>query len=162
MAQPRIYLAGPEVFRPDAIFEGHRLKKLCAAHGLTGIYPLDEPAQDALSIFHGCIGAIDRCSMMVANISPFRGPHMDPGTAFEIGYAIAKGVPVIGWTSCPGEMQQRIEHVIAEGMLWDKAGHQVEEFGLTENLMITVPMIELCDSVEDAIRAAANHLSKGR
>ncbi|MFG1461792.1 nucleoside 2-deoxyribosyltransferase [Xanthobacter sp. DSM 24535] len=162
MAQPKIYLAGPEVFRADAIFEGYRLKKLCADHGLTGLFPLDEPAQDALSIYQGCIGAIDRCSMMVANISPFRGPHMDPGTAFEIGYAIAKGIPVVGWTNCPGEMHERIEHESAEGMRWDRAGHQVEEFGLTENLMITVSMLALCDSAEEAIRAAANHLSKGR
>ena len=38
----RIYLAGPGVFRPDALEQGERLKALCAEFGFIGLYPLDK------------------------------------------------------------------------------------------------------------------------
>jgi nucleoside 2-deoxyribosyltransferase len=37
----QVYLAGPDVFLPDAIEIGRRKVELCARHGLTGLYPLD-------------------------------------------------------------------------------------------------------------------------
>ena len=37
----RIYLAGPEVFLPDATAFGRRKVEICAAHGLEGVFPLD-------------------------------------------------------------------------------------------------------------------------
>ena len=37
----KIYLAGPDVFLPDAIEIGRRKADICARHGLTGLYPLD-------------------------------------------------------------------------------------------------------------------------
>lgn len=36
-----IYLAGPDVFRPDALTHGQNLKALCAEFGHRGLYPLD-------------------------------------------------------------------------------------------------------------------------
>ncbi|PKG14950.1 nucleoside 2-deoxyribosyltransferase, partial [Pseudomonas aeruginosa] len=36
-----IYLAGPDVFRPDAEAHGETLKALCAEFGFVGLYPLD-------------------------------------------------------------------------------------------------------------------------
>ena len=44
-------------------------------------------------IFHGCRDAIDRCACMVALLE---GSQVDDGTAWEIGYAYAKGIPVYG------------------------------------------------------------------
>ena len=41
MPPPRIYLAGPEVFLPDALEVGARKAALCGAHGLEGVFPLD-------------------------------------------------------------------------------------------------------------------------
>ena len=38
---PRIYLAGPDVFLPDAVAMGEAKKRLCAARGLAGAFPLD-------------------------------------------------------------------------------------------------------------------------
>ena len=54
----KIYLAGPDVFLPDAVELGRRKVALCARHGLTGLYPLDNAvdlaAKDAsLQIFRG-------------------------------------------------------------------------------------------------------------
>ena len=39
------------------------------------------------AIFDANIQKIDECSAVIANITPFRDPGMDAGTAFEIGYA---------------------------------------------------------------------------
>jgi nucleoside 2-deoxyribosyltransferase len=59
----KIYLAGPDVFLHDAVDIGRRKVDVCAGHGLTGLYPLDNTvdlaaqgltAQDAsLRIFRG-------------------------------------------------------------------------------------------------------------
>ena len=54
----KIYLAGPDVFLPDAIEIGRRKAAICARYGLTGLYPLDNAvdlaATDAsLAIFKG-------------------------------------------------------------------------------------------------------------
>jgi nucleoside 2-deoxyribosyltransferase len=37
----KIYLAGPDVFLPDAIAIGQRKREICQRHGVTGLYPLD-------------------------------------------------------------------------------------------------------------------------
>ena len=37
----KIYLAGPEVFLPDAVGIGQAKKRLCAAYGFEGLYPFD-------------------------------------------------------------------------------------------------------------------------
>jgi nucleoside 2-deoxyribosyltransferase len=41
MAPPRIYLAGPEVFLPDALAVGAHKVAVCAEFGLQGVFPLD-------------------------------------------------------------------------------------------------------------------------
>ena len=91
----KIYLAGPEVFFPAPQKEGQRLKDICADHGFEGVFPLDgEVGMESLAaweiagaIFDANIQKIDQCSAVIANMTPFRGPGMDGGTAFEIGYA---------------------------------------------------------------------------
>ena len=37
----KVYLAGPDVFLPDAIETGRAKVDLCAAYGLTGRFPLE-------------------------------------------------------------------------------------------------------------------------
>src|SRR5690606_8586836 len=37
-----LYLAGPDVFRPDARERGRELKALCAEFGIEGLFPLDQ------------------------------------------------------------------------------------------------------------------------
>ena len=42
----KIYLAGPDVFLPDAVAMGQRKREICARHGLVGLFPLDnDPGQ---------------------------------------------------------------------------------------------------------------------
>ena len=112
-----IYLAGPTVFEPDpdAIFA--TMKALCARHGVTGLSPLDN--QVGLDTAPGLalatqIVAADIALMHQADGGVFcldgfrRGPEMDPGTAFEIGYMHALGKPLAGWTRDTRDYPERV------------------------------------------------------
>lgn len=158
---PVIYLAGPEVFRPDALAEGERLKALCSEAGLAGLYPLDgapPEGETAVAIRTRCIAGIERAHALVANISPFRGAHMDPGTAWEIGYAQARGKPVYLWSADTRSMRERVPATHGPNGWRDGDGHLVEDFGQTENLMICGPDAVVHASPEAAIAAAADSL----
>ena len=87
----KIYLAGPDVFLPDAVEIGRRKVEICARHGLTGLYPLDNAidlsARDAsLDIFRGNEAMMIEADAIIANLTPFRGPGADAGTVYELGY----------------------------------------------------------------------------
>ncbi|USS88421.1 nucleoside 2-deoxyribosyltransferase [Fructilactobacillus hinvesii] len=48
----------------------------------------------ATAIYHTDVSNIDAAEAVVA-ILDFEGEHVDSGTAFEIGYAVQKGTPVV-------------------------------------------------------------------
>ena len=97
----RIYLAGP-LF---TIQERRANRELASAiereyPGCRVLLPQDFKHDDKFNdqrafgyIFKGCIEGIDACQTMVAWLD---GPDSDSGTSFEVGYAYAKGMPVIG------------------------------------------------------------------
>lgn len=152
---PSVYLAGPDVFYADARKVGNELNAMCAQAGLEGLFPLDneipKDTQDlARVIFEKNREMIERCDGVVANISPFRGPNMDPGTSWEIGYAMALAKPVWVYTTANGNMADRVT---------DLGGFEkVENFGMPENLMICIPAKRpFYDTPEQAIAAAAKH-----
>lgn len=138
LPRPKIYLAGPDVFRADAKLHGQRLKDAVFAAGGEPLWPFDnevagEGATAAEEIFAGNCAMLQACAAVVANISPFRGPNMDPGTAFEIGYAIALGKPVVLYSYA--FIRDFAERTNAMALaLGDYP--TVENFGLTDNLMI--------------------------
>lgn len=142
-----LYLAGFDVFRPDAAAYGRSLKALCAQHGLEGLYPLDNCAPSGLHgraladwIFRGNIELIRRADGVMANLNPFRGAEPDSGTAFEVGYAIAMNKPVWAYTS----VDRSIVEQVATGQACDASGprhvdangYSVEDFGMNLNLML--------------------------
>ncbi len=125
----RIYLAGPEVFLPDARFVGDAKKALCTRLGHQGVFPLDEDGPgDWRSIAARCEAMIRRCDALVANLSPFRGTGADPGTVYELGFAAARGLPVRGYTGDARVLKDRVG-ACPHGMA-------IEDFGLAENLML--------------------------
>ena len=145
----RIYLAGPDVFRPDAAEHGRRLVALCAEHGFEAVFPLSAslpelptPQELAAHIFRANLAHIDACDAVLANLDFFRGAEPDSGTCFEVGYAVARGKRVIGYVPEPGTFAQRIRarlpHAVGDG-LRDANGWELEEFGLPLNLMLGVP-----------------------
>ncbi|WP_222432858.1 nucleoside 2-deoxyribosyltransferase [Caenimonas sedimenti] len=147
----RLYLAGPDVFRPDPLEHGRRLTALCAAHGFEGIFPytaqlpahLQAPREQAEHIYRINIAHIEACDAVLANLDFFRGPEPDSGTCFEVGYAVARGKPVVGYVAEAGSFAQRIRqrypHAVAPGGTVDTSGWSLEEFGLPLNLMLAVP-----------------------
>ncbi|UOK70328.1 nucleoside 2-deoxyribosyltransferase [Ancylobacter polymorphus] len=144
----RLYLAGPDVFRPDAAEQGERLRRLCAAAGAEGLFPLHAEGVD---IRRACLEMLDTADAVIANITPFRGTHMDPGTAFEIGYAEARGTPVFFWSADPRPLKERHPSG-ADGR--DGEGYLVEDWGKTENLMIVPDGRVVGASAEEAIAEA--------
>ena len=145
----RVYLAGPDVFRPDAAAYGRMLVALCAYFGFAGVFPLDDalagglaPREAARRIYQASVAHIDNCDAVLANLDFFRGPEPDSGTCFEVGYAVARGKPVIGYIPEGGSFAERIRSRYPEALgegLADRAGWQLEEFGLPLNLMLGVP-----------------------
>ncbi|MFP3741650.1 nucleoside 2-deoxyribosyltransferase [Achromobacter sp. SIMBA_011] len=142
----RVYLAGFDVFLPDAVAHGERLKALAAAHGFEGLYPLDNAAPVGLSgaalaqwIYRANVAMIQRADLVMANLNTFRGAEPDSGTAFEVGYAIALGKPVWGYTAQAGSVRQQVAVGVAADdpdRAVDAQGCTVEDFGLNLNLML--------------------------
>ena len=141
----KIYLAGPDVFLPDAVEIGRRKVEICAAHGLTGLYPLDNKvdlaAPDAsLQIFGGNEAMIGEADAIIANLTPFRGPGADPGTAWELGAMAARRKFCLGYSNDPSVYADRVkrftEVTAHDGHLIDSDGLTVEDFGLNDNLMM--------------------------
>jgi nucleoside 2-deoxyribosyltransferase len=146
----RVYLAGPDVFLPDAEARGAALKSICAQHGLTGVFPLDSlpdepPAWADLPQCRRialCNEAhIRGCHALIANLTPFRGPSADAGTVFELGFMRALGRPVFAWSNTEIPFTARTLDAISatrapDGTWRDGEGLLIEEFGCTDNLMI--------------------------
>lgn len=137
----RLYLAGPDVFAPDAPARFAAMRTACESRGFEPLTPVDTALPEGLQgramatfIKQANIELIRRCDAVVANVSPFRGPNMDPGTAWEIGFAEALGRPVILWSETAALLVARTP---GNGVT-DPDGWMVENFGLAENLMIAV------------------------
>lgn len=168
---PRIvvYLAGPAVFRRDAAAHGERLKALCAARGLHPLWPLDNaahgaPAAMARMLVEKNCAMIRAAAAVIADISPFRGPNMDPGTAFEIGFASALDKPVFLYSASRHTLFQRTAANFdleqnESGKFFDVDNMEVEDFDLAENLMIAGSGVTIHDDVDAAITACARHFA---
>ena len=142
----KIYLAGPDVFLPDAIEIGRRKAEICAHHGASGLYPLDNAvdlkAGDAsLTIFKGNEAMMDAADAVIANLTPFRGPSADPGTVYELGYMAGRGKLCFAYSNDPASYAERVARFddvtkSAKGDLIDSNGLAIEDFGLPDNLMM--------------------------
>ena len=170
---PLLYLAGPDVFRLDAVARGAALKALCAAAGASGLFPIDgdvvNAVHDPAAIREANMAMIRRCDAVVANMTPFRGPSMDPGTAYEMGAGSALGKLVVGYTTDGRSLVERVSAAMAvargpDGVLRDDGDMAVEEFAfpLADNLMMACGVDRLFGSACDAIGFAAARLRAGR
>ena len=146
-ARPRIYLAGPDVFRPDAREHFVRLSAACEAAGLAALLPADgneELSSEApeKQIYEANMQRLRGADGVVANLASFRGTEPDSGTVFEVGAAIALGIPVVAYGVPEGSYADRVRaalqcEVDANGVLRE-AGTSiaVEDFGQQLNLML--------------------------
>jgi nucleoside 2-deoxyribosyltransferase len=151
---PRVYLAGPDVFFRDAAAWAEHRKAICARHGLAAVSPLDPLAEEAAGWAElpewqriACRNEahIRGCDAVIANLTPFRGPSADAGTVYEVGFARALGRVVFGYTNSAAPFTQRTldyasSHggaIGSPGRIWrDSDGLLIEQFKRFDNLMI--------------------------
>ena len=150
-----LYLAGPDVFRPDAAAWAGRVRELCRAAGHEALVPLDdEVPATAAAIYRSNLRRIAAADAVLANLNPFRGDEPDSGTCVEIGYALALGKTVIGYADDLRPLRERLRATGqgTDGRWRDAAGHVVEDFGLPLNLMLAVPVQLEQGGIEAALR----------
>jgi len=159
--KPKVYLAGPDIFLPNPIEHGEKLKKICTKYGLQGLYPLDNQfdlsdlkkgPDKAIKIYQADIELINASDCLVANLSPFRGVSADPGTCFELGYAVAQNKPVAIYSNDTREYKHKLKDLHLSEDDWS-----VEDMGLTDNLMLIAPTKNV---VHHIFEAAIADLSK--
>jgi nucleoside 2-deoxyribosyltransferase len=144
MAEKTIYLAGPDVFLPDAVAIGRRKQQLCRDYGFEGLFPLDkdkETEADATKIFRANCDLMRRANIGMFNLTPFRGPSADVGTAFEVAFMFAAGKPLFGYASVTVDYYDRVAATFGpitrrDGQPFDRNDCAVENFNLYDNLMI--------------------------
>lgn len=146
--RPRIYLAGPDVFRPDARDHFVRLKAACDALGLAALLPADGEEEQATSaalekrIYEANMQRLRGADGVVANLASFRGLEPDSGTVFEVGAAVALGIPVVAYGVPEGSYADRARAALpcthdAGGVLRESdTGIAIEDFGQPLNLML--------------------------
>lgn len=173
---PRIYLAGPDVFRPDSARVFEALRAACERLNLLAVPPSDgklpagfdgDDAAQAQRIYEDNIALIRSCDGVAANLAPFRGLEPDSGTVFEVGFAIALGLPVVGYGIPASTYAQRVGAQLdcrpdSQGVLRESAtGLMVEGLGQRANLMLTRSVVALADDAEDALQRLARRFGVG-
>lgn len=168
-AMPSVYLAGPDVFRPDAVEHLQRLARVAEAFGLEALVPIDgtaASAQTAQGIYDTNLALLRRADGVVANLMPFRGTEPDSGTVFEVGAAAMLGLPVVGYGVGKGDYLRKVRRQVPTepdmaGVLRDVDGMAIEDFGLPLNLMLACS-VGLADSAEEALKEMARQLLLSR
>jgi len=151
----KAYLAGPEVFLPDAKEIGQRKKQICLDFGFAGIFPFDSeisPGEQKTGIdrliYRANLAMIRDADFGIANLTPFRGASADVGTVFELGLLRGLGKPVFGYTNDTEDLVHRLKRSGAAfydpaDKIWrDGEGMTVEDFGNADNLMIAATFAE--------------------
>ncbi|MDE8342504.1 MAG: nucleoside 2-deoxyribosyltransferase [Acidocella sp.] len=139
----KAYLAGPDVFLPNAAQNAAAKIKICAAHGLIGKAPLEDVTQISASppadmwraIFRKDIEMMEACDLIIANLTPFRGASADAGTLVELGWFLGRQKPVFGYSNCATLFSERsqAQQAAVPDLI---ASVAVEDFGLPDNLMV--------------------------
>ena len=183
MLEIHAYLAGPDVFFPHAHEIGRQKIAYLHTLGIVGHFPLDnEVPGDLLKIPAQAIRFIGnanekmmldccldgRIGLILANMSPFHGPSMDVGTAFEVGFMSAlsykRNVIIIGYTSDKRSFEERVVEEIYGG--WMNITHKdgvphgpdgtlIEAFGAADNLMIANAIVRTGGGIFPTFEAAA-------
>ncbi len=146
----RVYLAGPEVFLPNAREVLDRKIALTRAAGLIPVTPgdLEIPAAPTKRQFGENISAIDEQMMnsaqaIIANLTPFRGLHADTGTVYELGFMCGQGKAAFAYSNSKADHYRRIVDYYGGKIVTGPDGRQrgpdglsVEDFDMNENLML--------------------------
>jgi nucleoside 2-deoxyribosyltransferase len=140
------------VFLPNAHEIGARKRAICERHGLIGVFPANEEAafdpglslrDRALAISRGMERVMRDCDAMIVNLTPFRGPSADVGSAYEMGFMRALRRPIFAYSNDDRLFLERIRAFCAgavrlrpTGEHEDLDGMAIEPFELHDNLML--------------------------
>lgn len=148
-----VYLGGPDLWFPDSHAHAARKRALCQAAGFAGLTPLEEDlfeteASEAMAreIYAANLMRLRKADALIANLTPWRGAHCDPGVAFECGFMAARAKPVLAYMNVADEDEAELKIRVldhaggddddGDGKWTDADGCEIEDFGLPENLML--------------------------
>lgn len=152
MSRIKVYLAGPEVFLPNAKEILDQKSQLAFDAGFEPLAPLDKeippaPTRHAfgVAIYQGNLGLMNKANAIIANLTPFRGIAADTGTSFELGYMTARDATAFGYSNVTLPHFERISaHYTANGgqithdglHFRGPDGLSLENFDMIDNLML--------------------------
>ena len=146
-----IYLAGPEVFLPNAKEILNQKSNIAKETGFIPIVPGDAKIPKCeTKLMHGiAISKYDEKLMIsadaiVANLTPFRGVSADAGTCFELGFMCALERHVCAYTNDKRNYIERVFKYCNDEIKYDLLGQKrtksdgmlVEDFEMIDNLMM--------------------------
>lgn len=147
----KIYLGGPEVFLPDANDIVTQKAAICAAYGFEAQVPQDThgiswkdmtPVQISRAIYQANVDVMKSCDCGLFDLTPYRGPSADVGTAFEVGLMTGIGKQVFAYTNVVGDLidrfglKQKAPNVNDMIAYTDERNWRIENFGNADNLML--------------------------
>jgi nucleoside 2-deoxyribosyltransferase len=174
------YLAGPDVFLPNAVAHAARKVEMCRRFGLRGLSPLNEDAETAATelevwqaIYEKDVAMMEKSDIIIANLTPFAGASADAGTLIEVGWFLGKGKPIFGYSNTPENFESRMRRQLGA----KHADLGIEGFHLPDNLMIVGAVysggypvflptdgkardLDALDVFETCVEAAARYLAK--
>jgi nucleoside 2-deoxyribosyltransferase len=134
-----VYLAGPDVFLPDASCHARAKIAICARYGLAGRHPAEAVPVPAAApwrgIFLADLAMMEECDAIIANLTPFRGASADAGTLVELGWFLGRGRKRFGYSNCALRFPARSaahRRAVPDPL----PGLTDETFDLADNLMI--------------------------
>ena len=133
------YLAGPDVFLPNAVERAARKVAICQRFGFRGLPPLNQDVETAASelkpwqaIFEKDVAMMERSHIIIANLTPFGGASADAGTLIEVGWFLGRGRPIFGYSNAPDNYETRMRGQLGD----DYVELGIEGSHLPDNLMI--------------------------
>ena len=146
----KIYLAGPEVFLPNAMAILEKKASLARSAGFTPLVPGDleipqakTPQEKGTNIHRVDEQLMKSADAIIANLTPFRGISADIGTAFEVGFMRSLGKPVFAYSNVTDKYHERISEYYrgqigstSSGELRGPDGMLIEDFEMNDNLML--------------------------
>lgn len=185
LSKPTIkaYLAGPDVFLPEPIEIGKRKKELLKRYDIEGHYPFDneypqtnDSTQVPFLIAKANEEMMSKCNVILANLMPWYGAGADNGTTFEMGFMSARAMSdpnilIIGYypDGIPEHLAVRVTKVVYNGdvtttnegrIVSTKTGRSIENFKLTDNLMLIGAIQKTGGKVFDSFEEAAANVQK--
>ena len=150
MKKVRVYLAGPEVFLPNARQQLDAKIALTREAGFIPVSPGDlaipkMPSKHETGL---AISEIDERLMLsadaiIANLTPYRGHNADTGTCFELGFMCALGKAAFAYTNVAADHRARQHAHYAgaiapggDGRLRGSDGLLIEDVDMIDNLMM--------------------------